>query len=155
MKLKLQTPKLQSFTLKSKSSRTQRNGGRYIYDGFNVYTDSNLSETIDEFFSTNKIYNLSFKCRTWTKLKNFVSKVEEASLKKSFSLEDSAVVKYSHKAGCSCGCSPGFRVRKTLKSLNEFRNHDVCVKLDYDLATIKAALPVFENMLAEEIAAHA
>ena len=146
---------LKSFTLKGKNSRTHHDGGRYIYDGFNVYADSNLSETIDEFFNTNKIYSLSFKCRTWTKLKNFVSKIEETSLKESLSLEDFAVVKYSHKAGCSCGCSPGFRVRKTLKTLNEFRNHDVYVKLDYDLAAIKAALPVFESMLAEEIVAHA
>jgi hypothetical protein len=152
--MKLQTPALQSFTLKSKHARTYSDGGRYIDNGFNVYADSNLSSAIDEFFNANKIYSLSFKCRTWTKLKNFVSKVEAASLKESFSLEDSAAVKYSHKTGCSCGCSPGFQVRKTRKSLIEFRNHSVYVKLDYDLAPIKAVLPAFESMLKAEIEAH-
>jgi hypothetical protein len=151
--MKLQTPALQSFTLKSKRPRTHSDGGRYIDDGFNVYADSNLSSAIDEFFTANKIYGLSFKCRTWTKLKNFVSRVEAASLKERFSLEDSAAVKYSHKAGCSCGCSPGFQVRKTRKSLIAFRNHSVYVKLDYDLAPIKAVLPAFESMLKAEIEA--
>jgi hypothetical protein len=152
--MKLHTPALQSFALKRKHARTHRDGGRYIDNGFNVYADSNLSEVIDEFFNSKKIYSLPFKCRTWTKLKNFVNKVEEVSLKKSLSLEDSAVVKYSHKAGCSCGCSPGFRVRKTRTALNEFRNHDVWVKLEYDLAPIKSVLPAFESMLAKEIDAH-
>lgn len=149
--MKLQTPALQSFKIESKQHRSASHGGRYISDGFNVFTSSNLSDTIDEFFTKNKIYSLPFKCRTWTKLKNFVSKVEETALKNEFSLEESAVVKYSHKAGCSCGCSPGFRVRKT----ETFRNHDVFVKLDYDISSLEAALPVFESMLKDEILAHA
>lgn len=150
--MKLQTPTLQSFEITRKHHRAASHGGRYISDGFNVFTSSNLSEAIDKFFTENKIYNLPFKCRTWTKLKNFVSKIEEVTLKNSFSLEESAIVKYSHKAGCSCGCSPGFRVRKTDK---DFRNHDVFVKLDYDTSSLEAALPLFEKMLKDEISANA
>jgi len=149
--MKLQTPTLQSFKIERKQHRAASHGGRYISDGFNVFTSSNLSDTIDKFFTENKIYSLPFKCRTWTKLKNFVSKVEEAALKNGFSLESSAVVKYSHKTGCSCGCSPGFRVRKTAN----FHNHDVFVKLDYDISSLEAALPAFKKMLKDEISANA
>lgn len=71
-----------------------------------VYVESPLDKIADGWFNTYKIFNLPFKCKTWNKIKNLSYKVHIKALKDLFPEAES--IKFSSKAGCRCGCSPGY-----------------------------------------------
>lgn len=79
-----------------------------------VYVKSPLDNVADEFFTKHKIYNLNFKCLTWNKACRIVTQQHTVALKQLF--PDATSVKFSAKAGCSCGCSPGYIVRTENKN---------------------------------------
>lgn len=151
--MKLPEPKLIALQVTSSNYRTYKSGDRPIFNGFNMFVKSNLSDVIDAFFNDNKIYSLRFKCKTWTKLKNFVSKIESKHIHSVLELDETATVKYSHKAGCSCGCSPGFRIRNA-SSRKDYMNHDVWSTISFDTSEFEKVLPKFKEMLETEIKSH-
>jgi len=86
-------------------SRTRNNNvGRSI-----VYVESPLNDIADKFASEHGIYHLQFKSKTWTKICREVSKATALTLEKLFPHAES--IKFSAKAGCKCGCSPGYVVK--------------------------------------------
>jgi hypothetical protein len=71
-----------------------------------VYIESPLDQVANKFASKHGVYNLPFKCKTWSKICKEVSKTTSQTLKQLF--EEALSIKFSSKAGCSCGCSPGY-----------------------------------------------
>lgn len=126
---------------------------RFIYGGCNVYVKSKANDVVDDWFHNNSVFNLDFKCKTWTKLKSAANKLNIEALRTIFGNE--CDVTYSHTAGCSCGCSPGFKVRKlTSEHIPTYNNRDVWVTLDVDVTKLESDLKSFDTMLEREIAAN-
>lgn len=75
-----------------------------------VYCESSGDELIQDFFYEN-IAQLGFKCKTWSKLTRFVNKLTSAAIKEHFPDKSLKSLRFSHKCGCSCGCSPGWNVK--------------------------------------------
>ena len=139
-------------TVKLKSSRKRTYPDKVIWDGFNVYVESNVTTLIDKFFSDHKIYSLGFKCKTWNRMVSMAQKIEVAAMKEFFGADDGLDIKYSHKTGCSCGCSPGFKVRKAFSpAVADYKNCDVWLNLKLDTTEIKKMLPLFEAKLKVEL----
>ena len=74
-----------------------------------VYVESKLDKVVDAWYDKHEIYNLPFKCKTWGKVKTLASKEHTKALKELF--PDAHSIKFSSKAGCRCGCSPGYIVK--------------------------------------------
>jgi len=74
-----------------------------------VYIEDNLLDgKINRWYDNQGIGKLKYKSKAWDficrKRNRFMSKV----IRKALSLPDDVKIKFSHKAGCPCGCSPGF-----------------------------------------------
>jgi hypothetical protein len=132
--------------------RSMSNRERYLHDGCTVFVESNVTKLVDEFFHDNKIYALNFKCKTWSKLGTISTKATIASLREIFGPEPE--IKYSRTAGCACGCSPGYRVKK-LPMNSEFINKNVWATVEVDIEPVKKVIPTFQAKLEEELKAHA
>lgn len=69
-----------------------------------AFITTNALEPLEDWAKKTEIYSRSWKSRAWSMLgrryNDLVGKVIEQELK--------AKARFSHKAGCSCGCSPGF-----------------------------------------------
>ena len=116
---------------------------------------SPLDKVADEWFTKNDISRLNFKCKTWDKVCRIVNKAQADLLKELFS-EGVKSITYSRKAGCGCGCSPGFVVKydnnnvsgrwfwvdleATEEELNVYRN-----KVNSDSISKSLALELEEN----------
>lgn len=74
-----------------------------------VYVNSPFDDIVDEFGSRNKIWNLDFKSKTWSAVCREATKYNIKALKTIF--PEAVSIKFSQKAGCSCGCSPGYIVK--------------------------------------------
>jgi hypothetical protein len=144
---------MKTSTMKVKQITKRPYRERFIPNGFNVYIDSNATELVDKFFSENKIYGLSFKSKTWSKMCRMTEKLNIAAMRAVYG--STPDIKYSYKTGCSCGCSPGYKVRKAFcPTLREYANCDIWATVKVDVSEIKALMPKFKEMLAEEIAIH-
>lgn len=78
---------------------------------FTVYTDGKARNIADrEYFTKHEIYKLNFKCASWARVGGFAAAIEASkaaeAIKAAFGVN--VELKFSQKAGCSCGCSPGF-----------------------------------------------
>lgn len=126
---------------------------RIIYGGCNVYVNSPANDIIDKWFMSKGIYNFDYKCRTWSKLKKVVNKLNIDAMRTVFG--DKCDIVYSVNAGCSCGCSPGFKVRNlSHEQMNEYCNRDVWMKLDVDTSKLERDMASFDLMLEKEEAAN-
>jgi hypothetical protein len=113
------------------SSRRSR-PGRSI-----AYVNSPLDQVADEFATEYEIWDLPFKSKTWTSICNEVSKITAGVLKQLFAGATS--IKFSYKAGCSCGCSPGYIVK--YDSYRDGLNHWVDIEASAEeLAELRASL---------------
>ena len=74
-----------------------------------VYVESKLDKVVDAWYDKHQVYNLSFKCKTWSKVKSLASRAHTKALKELF--PDAVSIKFSSKAGCACGCSQGYIVK--------------------------------------------
>jgi hypothetical protein len=140
----------------SKQFRTHQRGTRFIENGFNVFTASSVGNVADEWFNANEVYGLKFKSKTWSNVKRLAAKTDIAALHAMFG--PACEIKYSRTAGCSCGCSPGYTVRKCKDSGNhDLHNHDVFVSLNTndEAKELKKNFGKFNEMLAKEIKTHA
>lgn len=102
-----------------------------------VYVRSTLDAVADEFYNKYEIFDLQFKCRTWSSVCGKVTKVTTEALKDIFAAATS--IKFSHKAGCSCGCSPGYIVK--YDSERDGRNYWVDIEWsEQELNNIRASV---------------
>lgn len=117
-----------------------------------VYVDCSITDLVDkEFYSKHKLWELNFKCETWSSVKRMASKYTAEALKTLFPTD---TIKYSAKAGCSCGCSPGYRITHSGSS---FASHDHWVDVTHDedvLNKVREELVCFERKLEQEIFEH-
>jgi hypothetical protein len=111
-----------------------------------IYVESPLDKVANEFALTHGVYNLSFKCKTWSKVCRQVTKTHIVELKKMF--PEALDIKFSAKAGCSCGCSPGYvmkhepnqrgknfwvNIEASEMEINLVRTSINCARLRYEL----------------------
>ena len=90
----------------SKFRFSARHGNKTI-----VYVDDELTRMVDkEFFDKYEIYALPFKCKTWKQICKSVNKLVIDALQSLFG--SNYKINYSRKAGCNCGCSPGYIVQR-------------------------------------------
>lgn len=73
-----------------------------------VYVKSPFDNIADEFGTEVGIWNLPFKSKTWSKVCREANKLNIQAIKDLF--PEATSIKFSQKAGCTCGCSPGFIV---------------------------------------------
>lgn len=74
-----------------------------------VYVKSPLDDIADEWAGKHGVWNLPFKSKTWSKICREATKLNIAAFKHLF--PDAVSIKFSIKAGCKCGCSPGYIVK--------------------------------------------
>ncbi|NCX79853.1 MAG: hypothetical protein EBW96_08135, partial [Actinobacteria bacterium] len=67
-----------------------------------VYVNSPLDQVAEDFGNQYGVWQLPFKSRTWSSINNEVSKITAEVLKELFA--GAVSIKFSQKAGCSCGC---------------------------------------------------
>lgn len=127
--------------------RVRKYPDKYIA-GARVYVSSEITDVVDNFFFENEICSLKFKCRTWNALKKKATGMNIEALKTIFG--EKASIKYSSKAGCSCGCSPGYVVKGDIP--RQYYNSDVWVKNHTSADEIKKLLPEFQKRLDKELA---
>lgn len=116
-----------------------------------VFVDSPLSDAIDVWFDKHRVWELAFKCATWNKLKRKVQQLESAAI--ATALETTSdLVKWNHRAGCACGCSPGYLVQG-----GYLLGRDIWIKFENcedELQQINNELPYYDRLLAKELARH-
>jgi len=102
-----------------------------------VYVNSPLDKVAEDFGNQYGVWQLPFKSRTWSSINNEVSKITAEVLKELFA--GAASIKFSQKAGCSCGCSPGYIVK--YNTFREGLNHWVNIEASEDeLKELRASL---------------
>ena len=74
-----------------------------------VYVKSPFDDVADQFGTKFGIWNLPFKSKTWSNICREANKLNLQALKDLF--PEATSIKFSAKAGCTCGCSPGFIVK--------------------------------------------
>jgi hypothetical protein len=101
------------------SSAQRRKSGRNL-----VYIESPFDKVADNFAAQHSIFGLQFKCKTWSKVCRLATKAATKALKELF--PNALSIRFSAKAGCNCGCSPGYIVKE---KTNEYgKNHWVTIE---------------------------
>lgn len=72
-----------------------------------VYVNTPLNDVVDEFARAHGVFGLSFRSKTWTRLCKMVHKRTTQALEPLFK-DVAQGFRFSHRAGCACGCSPGY-----------------------------------------------
>lgn len=114
-----------------------------------VYVESPFTKVADDFAMEHWIYSATFKSKVWTKVCKLTNNVNVAALKELF--PETTTIRFSHKAGCNCGCSPGFVMK--YEHPNQFgKTYWVNVEATEDeVAAFRAKIA--SSGLAEEFAA--
>ena len=113
-----------------------------------IYVESSITKAADEFAGKHGIYTLRFKSAVWTKICRMANKLNAQALNDLF--PEALTIKFSHKAGCSCGCSPGFRL-KCKDDLHQGKDFWVDLEATEDeVAAFKAQLSPLVEKLEEE-----
>jgi hypothetical protein len=130
---------------------------------FNVFTDDDKPRDVtSEWFDANGIGALKFKCKAWSAVGRAGTKISEAKMApviaERFGLKpDDFTLHFSVKAGCSCGCSPGY-VGKLKAYHPELSRANVWMKdipfTDADKAVYDAVCARQTAKLKQEIYAH-
>lgn len=117
-----------------------------------VYINSSeVDNAIGDFFSEQKIFNLDYKSKVWSDLKREVTTMNREAIAKALGI-DLKEIAFSNKAGCSCGCSPGYIVKNpALRSASIWVDIEDC---EVEASYIKAKLPIMEQKLKAEMEAH-
>jgi hypothetical protein len=122
-----------------------------------VYVDERLSDQIDKDLF-DRIIPLNFKSKAWSwickKANNFILNAVKQVFPENYD------IKYSTKAGCQCGCSPGYIVKRHGDYKQPFLTHN-SVWVDVDITDQEIenfkheTYERFETMLEDEIAENA
>lgn len=119
-----------------------------------AYLESNLSEHLDnDLFDVLRIRSLNFKCKAWSKAVSASSKIQAKNIKELLQLPEATKVVYSSKAGCSCGCSPGY-VISNIPLDHKCRTHQAHIKMVYNDEEAKWYAESFKKSIQDEIAQH-
>jgi hypothetical protein len=97
----------------------------------------NGADLIDEWFNDNTVRELVVKSTAWAFLRRIVNGIESGAIAKALEIP-AENVRFSQKAGCSCGCSPGFIAKGS-----KFTSQNVWADIEYsesDLDEIREAL---------------
>lgn len=154
---KLEITKLISNSKPDIRHRTHSGGDRYI-DGFRLFADSNAVEASSEFFYGNAICDLDYKSRVWNNVSRISANAVCTAIRKVFNLPYSVDVKFSAKAGCSCGCSPGYVVKPkdhagmNFLQENGLSNKNIFMSFVHNIDEYQSAMPKFKKDLENEIA---
>ena len=120
-----------------------------------VYRDSPASVLADEWFHRNQIYSLDFKCKAWGLITRAANKLDGAAISSAFK-QPVETTRFDHKCGCSCGCSPGFRVNFE-QPIDVDQRGEYWMKLEFsdaELQPLRDAIDKADKVLAEELAQH-
>jgi hypothetical protein len=107
--IEVTNPKPTAVTMVRHDPESRRGNNKFV-----LYVTSPLADLIDkEFFRKHRIWDLEFKCAAWAAVARTATAeiIAEASpvLAARFSIPQEALtLAFSRKAGCSCGCSPGY-----------------------------------------------
>jgi hypothetical protein len=131
---------------------------------FRVYTERDVpADASTAWFDANGIRTLKFKCKAWDAVRRMSTKItiEELvpAIATRFKLKpEQFELRFSFKAGCSCGCSPGY-VGKLLNYDSEFSRSNVWVEgvqlTEANKARLDVVIAKQNANLAKEIAEHA
>ncbi len=110
--------KTKAIVTQTRFDNSVRPGKCKVYVG----SDNTIDEQLDQWFSKNSIHTLTFKSRAWSWLSNQRHKLFSKLIAEALDVGVKHV-KFSHKAGCSCGCSPGFNVTLPQQALQYTRNN--------------------------------
>ena len=96
--------------MKATIKQSQANNDSRAGFGRNIiYIESPFDNAVDKFATENGVWNLDFKSKVWSSVCKQATKTNLKALKELF--PDATSIKFSRKAGCSCGCSPGYIMR--------------------------------------------
>ena len=76
-----------------------------------VYIESNqLYDLQNQWFENNQIFKLKIKSKSLRKISFQINKIIKRILSSELNIDIKKII-YSDKAGCVCGCSPGFIIK--------------------------------------------
>ena len=141
----------------------QRHGERY-FEGVRVYTNDGpeeLHSLVSEFEDRCAIYAWNFKLKSHAAVARAYSKIRNRIIHAFYAAEydenpEDIKAAWSHKCGCSCGCSPGFKVRrKPGHGRLKHNNCNLYLQLDgadpKDVAKLKSVIEKAKKTFIEEI----
>jgi hypothetical protein len=123
-----------------------------LHSSAKVFVQSNADKLVDTWFSDQKVYALEFKSKTWSKMKALAAKANVAALRQIFD----GKLSYSHKCGCSCGCSPGYNLRNISNDkIADLARKEFWVDVETETDAIEKYIPFAHLELQLEILEHA
>lgn len=133
-------------------------GREAIKNGFCLFIDgkSDALDIGDSLFHEHKIWSIRQKVKTYRRIQTQCTKELIADLRTIPGFEN-LDIRWSRTAGCSCGCSPGFRVKGLTSDSVAYKlnNSDVWVKSKLKpikLSNLKAKIESkYLNSLKEEL----
>lgn len=105
-----------------------------------------INTLVDSFFYEH-IVGLDYKSKVWTRIKRKLNSIINPLLLKEFKGDKST---FSHKCGCACGCSPGFKVTFE-ERWNELLNYSFWVTIEYTPEEVEEMKVFLEKMLVEHL----
>ncbi len=127
-----------------------------------IYVESNsIDELINKWFDEHEIHNLTFKSKAWSYINKKRNAFIAERIHKLLNLDPHYKIVFSHRAGCSCGCSPGFLIKQGGRNCRwvcidgEQLSH-VWVKLDTDnlISAIESHIIIANKKLSKELIAN-
>jgi hypothetical protein len=121
-----------------------------------VKLTDDFEDPISKFYN-DKIWKLKFKSKAWAWLTKQRSKLVIDALQRDvFGSDGAAKIQFNAKAGCSCGCSPGFIVDLTDKVAAQYRRANVWVNIDIDKPELnaKVLINLADAKLVNELQSH-
>lgn len=123
-----------------------------------VNVDPLIEKPVDQFFDDNKLSSLPFASKAWSAVKKARNKAVIEQLRTLPEIPTDAKITFSHKCGCSCGCSPGFIVKGALRELAKM-NAWVTIEVpepqrERVQAQLAAAIAKAKVKLLDELAQH-
>jgi len=111
-----------------------------------------LFNLADKFAGKNGVFGLKWKCKTWDKINKDALSIVKEAIKSAFG--ENVTVSYNRKLGCSCGCSPGFKVVGSGHT-----NQEAFGFIYIDMETVdafeKKLVDIYQPMLDKEKELHA
>lgn len=106
---------------------------RYTSQALHVYVDNTrLHKVADDWFDRNNVRAIQVKSKAWASIVRRLNKIVGAELAKHFGVSASDC-RWDRRCGCSCGCSPGFRIRNVYGMLR----HNAWAKVTIDDSVVK------------------
>ena len=127
----------------SNDYKGRRKDGRF-------YVESNLGDLPDAWFARHDLWSVKFPSKTWKRILRRVNRTINRTI-----LDNEPTVtkcSYSRKAGCRCGCSPGYIVK------HGYFGKSVHVKITYPDSTLDEFREFLVKMnvaFEKEVIAHA